>query len=50
MVGGFLMGIIETLAISINSNLAFAVTFLILIFVLLFRPTGLFGTPYAEKV
>jgi branched-chain amino acid transport system permease protein len=50
MLGGFLMGMVETIAISINSNLGFSVTFIILILVLLFRPTGLLGTPYVEKI
>ena len=50
MLGGFLMGIVETLAISVNSNLGYGVTFLILILVLLIRPTGLLGSPYVEKI
>lgn len=50
MLGGFLMGIIETLAISINSNLGYGVTFFILILVLLIKPTGLLGSPYTEKI
>lgn len=50
MLGGFLMGIIETLAISINSNLGYGVTFLILILVLLIKPTGLLGSSYTEKI
>ncbi len=50
MLGGFLMGIIETLALSINSNLGYGVTFLLLIVVLLVKPTGLLGSPYTEKI
>lgn len=50
MLGGFLMGIIETMVISINSNLGYATTFLILIIFLLFRPTGLLGKPLIEKI
>lgn len=50
MLGGFLMGIVETLAISVNSNLGYGVTFLILILVLLVRPKGLLGSPYMEKI
>ena len=50
MVGGFMMGIIETLAISINSNLGYGVTFSLLVVVLLIKPTGLFGSPYTEKI
>ncbi|MGA1871327.1 MAG: branched-chain amino acid ABC transporter permease [bacterium] len=50
MVGGFMMGIIETLAISINSNLGYGVTFSLLVLVLLIKPTGLFGSPYTEKI
>lgn len=50
MFGGFMMGIIETLAISINSNLGYGVTFSLLVLVLLIKPTGLFGSPYTEKI
>lgn len=50
MLGGFLIGIVETMATSINSNLGFGVTFLTLILVLLFRPTGLIGRSFIEKI
>lgn len=50
MLGGFLMGIVETMAISINSNLGYGATFVILIIVLLFKPTGILGSPSIEKI
>jgi len=49
MVGGFLMGTIETIATSINSSLGYGVTFLVLILVLLIKPQGLLGKPTVEK-
>lgn len=44
------MGIIETIATSINSNLGYGITFLVLILVLLIKPQGLLGKPTVEKV
>lgn len=51
LVGGFLIGISETfIKASTYSEFSDAFTFVILIIVLLFRPTGLFGEKTTEKV
>jgi branched-chain amino acid transport system permease protein len=50
VLGGFLMGVSETFATSINSNLGYMISFLILIVVLLFKPAGLLGRVQREKV
>jgi branched-chain amino acid transport system permease protein len=50
MLGGLLMGVIETYATQVNSQSAQGVFFVIMIIVLLFRPTGLLGEPIQEKV
>lgn len=51
LVGGFLIGICETfIKASAYSEFSDAFTFVILIIVLLFRPTGLFGEKTTEKV
>ena len=51
MIGGVLLGIAETLTKGfISSNLADAVSFGILILILLIRPTGLLGKNTREKV
>ena len=50
VLGGFLMGISETFATSVNSNLGYMTSFIILIVVLLFRPSGLIGKLQREKV
>lgn len=50
VLGGFVMGVSETLATSINSNLGYLTSFVILIVVLLFRPAGLLGKLQPEKV
>lgn len=51
LVGGFLIGISETfIKASAYSEFSDAFTFVILIIVLLFRPTGLFGEKTTEKV
>ena len=50
-VGGLLLGIFETLAKAyISSQMSDAVVFLILIIVLLIKPTGLLGKKISEKV
>jgi len=43
VVGSYLMGISEVYANSINSNLGFGMVFVILIIVLIVRPTGILG-------
>lgn len=50
MLGGFIMGITEILATSINSNLGYAIGFIILILILLFKPAGIRGSVTIEKV
>jgi branched-chain amino acid transport system permease protein len=51
MIGGLVLGVIEILARSyISSQLSDAIVFSVLIIVLLFRPTGLFGKVIQEKV
>ena len=50
MLGGFIMGITEILATSINSNLGYAIGFIVLILILLFKPAGLRGSVTVEKV
>jgi branched-chain amino acid transport system permease protein len=50
VLGGFLMGLSETFATSINSNLGYMTSFVILIVVLLFKPAGLLGRLQREKV
>ena len=50
-VGGILLGIIESLSKKyISTTLANAIVFLVLIIVLIFKPTGLFGKKIKEKV
>lgn len=51
MVGGFIIGISETMLVALGySTFSDAFTFLLLILMLLFRPTGLFGEKIADKV
>ena len=51
MVGGLLVGIIETFAAGyISSGYRDAIAFLVLIVVLLFKPSGLFGSKQINKV
>lgn len=51
MVGGLLLGIIESLAKAFNlGELADAIVFGVLIVVLVIKPTGLFGKKIDEKV
>jgi len=51
MLGGFLLGIVESLASGFISN-AYrdVIAFIVLILVLIFRPGGLLGEAVAEKV
>ncbi len=51
VVGGFIIGVCETLLVALGySTFSDAFTFLLLILMLLFRPTGLFGEKATEKV
>jgi branched-chain amino acid transport system permease protein len=51
VVGGFFIGIVETLLVAVGySTFSDAFTFLLLIVMLLVRPTGLFGEKTVEKV
>ena len=51
MVGGFAIGICETMLVAFGySTFSDAFTFFLLIIMLLFRPTGLFGEKTTEKV
>lgn len=51
MIGGFILGVLEALAAGyISSEYKDVIAFVVLIFVLLFKPTGLFGEEVAEKI
>lgn len=51
VVGGFFIGICETILIALGqSTFSDAFTFVVLIIMLLFRPTGLFGEKMIDKV
>ena len=51
VIGGFLIGIVETFMVAFGySTYSDAFTFLLLILILLFRPTGLMGESLTEKV
>jgi branched-chain amino acid transport system permease protein len=51
MVGGFAIGLCETMLVAFGySTFSDAFTFMLLIIMLLFRPTGLFGEKSGEKV
>ena len=50
MLGSYVMGVSETFATSINSNFGYAIAFIILIVVLIFKPAGLLGKFTKEKV
>lgn len=51
VIGGFLIGIVETFLVAFGySTYSDAFTFLLLILILLFRPTGLMGESLTEKV
>lgn len=48
--GGILLGLIETIVSAYNSNLTGAIAFVILIIILIIKPTGLLGKKTSEKV
>jgi branched-chain amino acid transport system permease protein len=51
MIGGLLLGVVETLVSAyLSSTYRDAIAFVILIAILLYRPTGLFGRGQVEKV
>jgi branched-chain amino acid transport system permease protein len=51
MVGGLVLGVVETMVSAyLSSTYRDAIAFVILIAILLYRPTGLFGTGQVEKV
>ena len=51
MVGGLVVGVIETLAAGyISSGYRDAISFVVLILVLLIKPSGLFGSKQINKV
>ena len=50
MLGGFILGISEIFATSINSNFGYMIGFIVLILILLFKPAGLLGKFSVEKV
>jgi branched-chain amino acid transport system permease protein len=51
MVGGLLLGVIETLVSGyLSSTYRDAIAFVLLIVILLYKPTGLFGVSQTEKV
>jgi branched-chain amino acid transport system permease protein len=51
VVGGFMIGICETFLVALGySTFSDAFTFILLIIILLFRPTGLFGEKNIDKV
>ncbi len=50
MLGGFILGVSEIYATAINSNLGYAMGFIILIVILLVKPAGIMGKFAIEKV
>ena len=51
MIGGILLGVIESLSKAyISSQMADAIVFLVLIIILVVKPTGIFGKKINEKV
>ena len=50
MIGGIILGVAEVFATALNSDLGYGVGFVILIFILLFKPTGIMGEFTIEKV
>jgi ABC-type branched-subunit amino acid transport system permease subunit len=51
LIGGILLGVIESLSKAyISSQMADAIVFLVLIIILVVKPTGIFGKKINEKV
>ena len=50
VLGGYIMGIIEILVTTVNSEFAYGASFVILVLILLLRPEGVLGKPVIEKV
>jgi branched-chain amino acid transport system permease protein len=51
MIGGLIIGLAEVMAVGYGqSTYRDAIAFVILVLILLVRPTGLFGAPQTEKV
>jgi branched-chain amino acid transport system permease protein len=51
MLGGRFLGVVESMAAAyISSGWKDAIAFLVLILILIFRPTGLLGERVAEKI
>ena len=50
VIGSFLMGATEVFANSVDSNLGFAAAFMVLIVILLIKPTGILGKKEIDKV
>jgi|WetSurMetagenome_2_1015567.scaffolds.fasta_scaffold00476_19 branched-chain amino acid transport system permease protein len=50
VIGAFIMGVSEVFANSVDSNLGFAAAFIILMLILLVKPTGILGKSEQEKV
>lgn len=50
MLGGLILGIAEVFATSINADLGYGISFIILIVILLVKPAGLLGKYSVEKV
>jgi branched-chain amino acid transport system permease protein len=51
MLGGLLLGVVETFVAGyLSSTFRDAIAFVVLVAILLYRPTGLFGAPQLEKV
>ena len=50
VLGGFIMGLVEILVSSVLPDLAYGISFIVLVVILLFKPEGLLGKPQIEKV
>lgn len=50
VLGGMIMGVVEVMVTAINSQLAYGVSFIVLVIILLVKPEGLLLKPQVEKV